>query len=187
MDRRAMRTANTRSTHSFLNIHGIFSNPVTAALAITLIIGYVVDRQLKPRPLDNRELLLAPLALLYFGADTLSKTQLTPFLTTDIFCSVIIGAYFGFRSLSSMKLYADKLHGEAIVEGTWAYLKWYLLSIICRALVTGFLYIVFSASISIKAIEAGFLLSAGVFVGMRSVELYFRSQRLGIPLAKKRK
>lgn len=187
MDRRAMRAANAGHAHTALNVHNIFSNPLTATLAIVGIIAYIVDRQLEPRPLDNRELLLAPVALLYFGANALAKLPVTTFAVLDVACSVVIGAYFGVRSLSSAKLYADRVHGEAVIEGTWAYLKWYVLSIVSRMAVTGVLYALFGGEISVKVIEAGFLLSAGVFVGVRSVAMYAKSRRLGIPLAQKRK
>lgn len=185
MDRRALRASN--HTHGSLSLHSIFSNPITATLAIIVAIAYIIDRQLRPRPLDNRELLLMPLALLYFGANALWKTSVSVSGSIDVALSVIIGIYFGYRSLSSLKLYANKTSGEAVVEGTWGYLKWFALSMLCRLLVAGLLYGVDGGKASLKTAEAGFLLSTGVFVGIRSVALYYRARQLRIPLAQKRK
>ena len=165
-------------------IHTIFSNPITATLAIVIAIAYIIDRQLKPRPLDSRELLLIPLALLYFGANALWKTSLTTTSAIDVALSIAIGIYLGYKSLSSMKLYADKVHGEAMIEGTITYLKWFALSMVCRLLVGGTLYAI-EGKASLKTAEAGFLLSTGAFVGMRSIDLYYKAERLGIPLARR--
>jgi len=169
-----------------MTIHSIFSSPWTATVAIIVIIAYIVDRQLKPRPLDNKELLLTPLLLLYFGANTMSQISITPIAMIDIIASVGIGVYFGVLSLRGITLYADTVHGEAIVKGTWKYLQWYALSILARMIITGGLYVV-GGNISLKITEVGFLLSAAAFVGTRSLYLYYRSQQLGIPLAQKRR
>lgn len=187
MDRRALRASHAAHAHPFLNIHSIFSNPITATVVIVVAVAYVIDRQLKPRPLDSRELLLLPLALLYFGANALWKTSITPLGVIDLVLSVAIGLYFGYRSLSSLKLYADKTYGEAVVEGSWSYLKWFVLSMLCRLLLGGLLYVADGGRASFKTAEAGFLLSTSVFIGLRSVDLYYRAGRLGIPLAQKRR
>lgn len=167
-------------------LHFLFTNPVTATFAILLAIAYIVDRQLKPRPLDNRELLLMPLALLYFGVNALWKIPITTSGIIDIGLSITIGAYFGYRSLRSLKLYADATYGEAVVEGTWSYLKWFILSMVCRLLIASLFYLL-EGKASFKLAEAGFLLSTGVFVGVRSIDLYYKSQRLGIPIAQRRR
>lgn len=187
MDRRTLRADNANHAHNALNIHAIFSNPLTATFAILIAVIYIVDRQLKPRPLDNRELLLMPLALLYFGANALWKTHMTTMSVIDIASSILIGAYFGYKSLGSLKLYADRTYGEAVVEGTWSYLRWFVLSMACRLIIAGLLYIADSNKTSVKTAEAGFLLSTSVFIGIRSINLYYKANRLGIPLAQKRR
>lgn len=168
-------------------IQDIFSNPITATVAIVAVVALVVDRQLRPRPLDNRELLLTPLALLYFGGNALWGTSVTWIDGLDIGLSIAIGLYFGYRSLSSLKLYADKVHGEAVVEGTWGYLRWFVYSMLCRVAVAGLFYWMNGGHVSLKTAEAGFLLSTAVFIGVRSVDLYYRADHLGIPLAQKRR
>lgn len=168
-------------------MHFLFSNPITTSLAILFVVGYIVDRQLKPRPLDTRELLLMPIIMFYFAANALWGSAYTTPLVIEIVISVIIGVYFGYKSLAGIKLYADKVHGEAVIEGTWGYLKWYGLSIVARVVLIGVLYALYGGGVFSKATEAGFLVSTGVFVGVRSVDLYYRAEKLGIPLAQKRK
>jgi hypothetical protein len=127
-----------------------------------------------------------PLALLYFAIRTLSDASLNDITTVEIASSILIGTFFGYKSLSGIKLYPDKTHGHAIIKGTWDYLKWFALSMACRAILLGGLLAIYGAAALSNATEGGFLLSTAIFVGVRSAGLYYRAEKLGIPLASRR-
>lgn len=152
---------------------------VVIALAV---VGLVIVRQVQPRPVSARGLLLLPVILIVIGATEVTRAaprgqSLTgaqsAWLAADLAVSAVLGAARGF----TVRLFEQA--GELWRRGTKLTLMLWLATIAARLVIS----VVGSHHGAGKVLDDGLLLTLGVTLGAQYGVVMWRGARTGIPFA----
>jgi hypothetical protein len=146
------------------------------------LVGWIIVRQVQPRPFNPRQLLILPAIMIIVGASEVSKaapsghsltnTQIT-WLVVDLAVAVVSGV----ARAVTIRLYEQA--GELWRQGTRVTVVLWLASIAARLVIA----LIGSHAGAGKVLDDGLLLSFGVSLVVQAAVLIWRGQQLGIPFA----
>jgi hypothetical protein len=157
------------------------------AITIVVILAavvYLVIRQLQPRLLSRRELVLLPLVLAFFLARSLVSSPITDQEIIHVVAFGGLGIVFGLLSCTALRLSSDPATGVAVVSGTWAYLLWWILAFVARLGMLVVLNLIAGSPLNTIGSTASILASACGLLVVRSLYLGLRAAALDLPLAR---
>lgn len=150
----------------------------TSALLVIAVLAFLVYRQIIPRRLSARSLLLVPVVILYFLWRSLASFHATDATVLDTALDAAVTLVVGLLAAQQLRLYPDPDTGRAMVGGSLRYFLWWLAAFVVKsALAVAF-------GMTSPAAVAGFeiLLPVFILVASRNAYLYWRAMRLGLPL-----
>jgi hypothetical protein len=162
---------------------GNVGNQFAIGLLALLGIIFIAYRQLRTRPVSLWLLLTVPLLLLFFALRGFNQLQTDAASMTQLVASVLIGIVFGYAACLGLRVYSDHETGEAVVQGTWAYVSWFILAVLARIIIAVVIHFTFHTQVITDSSWVIQLLSLAAFIGVRSVYLYIRTKSLGLPIA----
>jgi hypothetical protein len=142
------------------------------------ILAYIIYRQLRPRRLHVRGLVIAPLLILYFILSSVGSFHPTSSETTEIVATSVISLVLGLLACRSLRVYASPTNGKAMASGSWTYFLWWVASFVIKA----GLAIAFEGSSFKNLNEVEILIPVFLLVSTRSAYLYWKTTQLGLQL-----
>jgi hypothetical protein len=153
-------------------------NLISSVLITIIVVGLLVWRQLKPRRLSERGLILMPLILAYFTANALPGFRSTGPRLTEIAITCFVSLVAGLLACRQLKVYASPATGKAMAGGSWTYFLWWLGAFVVKAGLAA----AFGETNFRNVSEFEILLPVLILVVTRNAYLYYKAERLGIAL-----
>ena len=155
------------------------ANNVLISVAFTLVVvGLLVYRQLRPRRLSERGLVVLPLIVLYLIFQSLPSFHPTGMKLVEVGISIAVSVIFGLLACRQLKVYASPKTGKAMASGSWEYFLWWLAAFIVKGLLS---FAFGETSISgVNQIEV--LIPVFFLVVTRNIYLFWRVDQLGLEL-----
>lgn len=152
--------------------------PVLSVLVALAVVALLVYRQVRPRRLSARTLLLIPLVLLYFLWRSLGSFHLTPTVVLETAVDVAVALVAGLLAARQLRVYPSPETGRAMLGGSLRYFLWWLGAFVVKAA----LAVAFGAD-SLSAVSgAELLIPVFLLVATRNAYLYWRASALGLAL-----
>lgn len=160
------------------SLDSLLQNPIFSVVLVVVIFGWIIYRQLRPRKLHVRGLLIAPVIILYFLIRSFPSFHPTATEILDMIITSIVSLVFGLLACRSLKVYASPQTGKAMASGSWTYFLWWLASFVIKAGLAVFLGETSARSINTVQI----LIPVFLLVVTRNAYLYWRATSLGLQL-----
>jgi hypothetical protein len=158
------------------------STQVFSAVVAIVLAGLIIVRQVRPRPVAMRGLVVLPLVLIVIGVSTVAKaapkgqsmtSAETTWLAVDLALGVVSGVARGF----TVRLYEQA--GELWRRGTRLTVILWLVTIALRVVIS----VVGSKHGAARVLNDGVLLTLGVSLGAQYGLVWWRGTQSGIPFA----
>ncbi len=148
----------------------------------TVLIGvaafvYLVYRQVTPRALSTRSLVLVPLILLYFLWRSLPSFSPTPTILVETSVDAVVTLVLGLLAVRQLQVYSNPTTGRAMVGGSLRYFLWWLAAFVAKA---GLAIAFGVTAANVTGLEI--LLPVFLLVASRNAYLYWRAVSIGLPL-----
>lgn len=164
-----------------MNMNIDFSNPLVSIALTVLVLGLLIYRQLRPRRLSSRGLVIIPAIVLYFILNNISAFHPSTTKLVEVGISVVVSITFGLLACRELKVYASEKTGKAMASGSWVYFLWWLAAFIVK---TG-LSFAFGETMT-NANQVEILIPVFFLVATRSAYLFWRVEQLGLELHSRR-
>ena len=163
-----------------MGIGGILGGTSGAQSIVIVIaaIAFMVYRQIVPRRLSGRTLLIVPLILAFLVWQGLATFHPSSAQITDIAVSSIISLVFGILAARQLRVYADPNTGTAMAAGSLTYFLWWLGAFAVKVALAVALGETSTGGLS----EMDLLIPLFFLVATRSAYLYWRATQLNLPL-----
>jgi len=150
----------------------------TTVLIVAAVLAYLIYRQVVPRRLTGRSLVLVPLVLLCFVLQSLPHFQPSPTGLIDTVISAVVSLVLGLLAARQLRVYASPETGKAMAGGSWTYFLWWLAAFVLKAILAVALGETAFGSVS----QVEILLPILLLVATRDAYLYWRAAQLGLAL-----
>ena len=148
------------------------------SIVLTLaVIGFMIYRQVRPRRLSSRSLIIVPLVLLFFIARSSPLLHLTSTKVVEIGIDVVVSLTAGLLAARQLHVYASPDTGRAMAGGSWTYFLWWLGAFVVKAAV---IVAMGETAQSMSTVEV--LVPLFLLVVTRNGYLYWKATRLGLAL-----
>jgi len=162
----------------FAGLLGGQGGAVESVVVVVLVVAFLVYRQVVPRRLSTRALLLVPAVLLYFLLQALPSFHPSGETLGQIGVDVAVNLLLGLLAARQLRVYRSPETGKAMVGGSWTYFLWWLLAFAIKAgLAVAFGETGLSGMSDVEILIPVFLL-----VATRNAYLYRRATQLGLAL-----
>ncbi|MCL2395185.1 MAG: hypothetical protein FWC87_10905 [Acidimicrobiaceae bacterium] len=158
------------------------SNQVLGVVIAVAVAGLVIARQVQPRPVSARALLLLPLVLIVIGVVEVTRAvpkgqSLTGTEGAWLAADLALGAVFGVARGFTVRLYEQA--GELWRRGTKVTVALWGVTIAARIVIS----ILGHHHGAGKVLDDAVLLTLGITLGAQSGIVMFRGSRSGVPFA----
>lgn len=150
---------------------------VLAIVITILVFAFMIYRQVRPRQLSVRGLVIVPVILLFFIARSSPALHLTSSKLLGIAVDVVVSLVLGLLATRQLEVYASPETGRAMVRGSWTYFLWWLGAFVIKGAVAVALGEATTSMNSVELIIPLFLL-----VITRNAYLYWKATQLGLRL-----
>jgi hypothetical protein len=151
---------------------------IQSILLTIVIVGFLVYRQIRPRRLSSRGLILMPIIVVYFIVQALPTFHPTPTRLVEMGVTAAVSIVFGLLACRQLKVYASDKTGKAMASGSWEYFLWWLGAFAVKAILS----VIFGETDLSKVSEVDILVPVLLLVVTRNVYLYLRVNKLGLEL-----
>lgn len=154
------------------------SGPLGSIVLAILVIVFLVYRQIVPRQLSGRSLLLVPVVLLYFLLQSLPSFHPDAQSLLETGIDIVLNLVLGLLATRQLRVYASPATGKAMASGSWTYFLWWLAAFVVKAgLAVAFGETGFSGVSQVEILIPVFIL-----VVTRNIYLYWKATQLGLTL-----
>ena len=148
--------------------------PVIVSLAV---FGFVIYRQLRPRKLSLKGLIILPAIILFFLIKSLSEFHLTEKDIIETILMSIISIVLGLLACRQLYVYKGPTD-RAMVKGNWTYILWWFAAFVVKA----GLSFVFGET-SLKGVsQTEIFIPVFFLMTARSAYLYWKTKQMGLIL-----
>ncbi len=150
----------------------------TSILVVVAVLAFLVYRQVMPRRLSARSLIIMPIVLLYFLWRSTASFHATGSAVLDTGLDAAVTLALGLLAARQLRLYPDPQTGRAMASGSLRYFLWWL----AAGIVKSALAVAFGITSPAAVSGAEILLPVFILVVTRNSYLYWKATRLGLPL-----
>jgi hypothetical protein len=154
------------------------NSPVVSALLVIVVLALLVYRQVHPRRLSTRGLVVVPLIILYFVLNALPGFHPTSAKLTEIGISIVVSIVLGLLACRQLKVYASPTTGKAMASGSLTYFLWWLAAFIIKS----GLSVAFGETSFNNVSQVEILIPVFLLVATRNAYLYWKASKLGLSL-----
>jgi hypothetical protein len=148
--------------------------PVIISLAV---FGFVIYRQMRPRKLSQKGLIILPAIILFFLINSLPTFHPNQKDIIELVIMSIVSIVLGFLACRQLHVYKGSTE-RAMVKGNWTYLLWWIAAFVIKAILS-----IFFGETSLKSIsETEIFLPVFFLMITRSLYLYWKVNKLGFIL-----
>lgn len=159
------------------------NNPIIAVVVTLVAVGFLIYRQVRPRRLSERGLVVMPLIVLYFILQAFPSFHPTSIKLVEVGISIAVSVVFGFLACRQLKVYASPSTGKAMASGSWVYFLWWLGAFIVKALLS----VGFGETSASGVNQVEILIPVFFLIVTRNLYLFWRVNQLGLELHSHRK
>jgi hypothetical protein len=158
-------------------MENLLNNPIISVALSLAIISYIIYRQIRPRKISKKGLIIFPLIILFFIIQTFPTFHPTATKLFEIITSSIASITLGLLACRQLHVYKGPT-GKAMAKGSWTYFLWWLGTFIVKSLLS----ILFGETNfqSINQIEI--FLPVFFLITTRNAYLYWKTTKLGLDL-----
>lgn len=157
---------------------GFDNNPIFSVVLTIGVLGFLIYRQVRPRRLSARGLIVVPLIILYFLLKSLPDLQATPTKMIEISISIVVSLILGLLACRQLKVYPSPTTGKAMASGSWTYFLWWLAAFVVKSALS----VAFGETSFNHVSQVEILIPVFLLVATRNAYLYWRVSQLGLKL-----
>jgi hypothetical protein len=157
-------------------MHGM-ENIVISSIITIGVISYVIYRQIRPRKLSTKSLIIIPLLILFFLVKSLPSFQLTQKTMLEILVMSAVSIILGLLACRQLHVYKG-VSGKAMVKGSWMYFLWWLAAFVIKSLLS----IAFGETSFSNVSQTEIFLPVFFLMVTRNGYLYWKANKLGLTL-----
>jgi hypothetical protein len=152
--------------------------PLGSIVLVLLVIAFLIYRQIVPRQLSGRSLLLVPVVLFYFLVESLPSFHPDATKLAEVGVDIVVNLVLGLLATRQLRVYASPASGRAMASGSWTYFLWWLLAFAVKA---GLAFAFGDTGVSgVSQVEI--LIPVFILVVTRNLYLYWKARQLGLQL-----
>lgn len=155
----------------------LLTNPLFSILIVIVFLGYIIFRQLRPRKLSLRGLVLFPVLILLFSIHALSSFHPTTTKIIEIVITTVVSVILGLLACRELKVYKSD-SGKAMVKGSWTYFLWWVAAFIIKSVLS----VLFGETKFSTVSQIEILIPVFLLIITRNGYLYWKAQKLGLKL-----
>jgi hypothetical protein len=155
----------------------IVHNPVIAILLVSIVIAIILYRQLRPRKLSQKSLLIFPVIILYFIIQSIPTFHPTTTKLLEIVITSVVSITLGFFACRQLSVYKGAT-GKAMAKGSWVYFLWWLAAFVIKAILS----LLFGETTFSSTNQLEIFLPLFFLILTRNVYLYWKTTKLGLEL-----
>jgi hypothetical protein len=152
-------------------------NLIISGFIIIAVIAYVIYRQIRPRKLSTKSLIIIPLIILYFLVKSLPSFQPTQKNILEIMVMSVISVILGLLACRQLHVYKGTT-GKAMVKGSWKYFLWWLATFVIKSILS----VAFGETSFASVSQFEIFLPVFFLMLTRNSYLYWRTVKLGLVL-----
>jgi hypothetical protein len=160
----------------------ILNSTAFSALLVVVIIGILIFRQIHPRRLSGRGLVVVPLIILYFLIKAWPELHPSMANIVEVGISSIVSLVLGVLACQQLRVYPSPDTGKAMTKGSWTYFLWWLAAFVIK----GCLAVAFGETSFSSVNQVEILIPVFLLVTTRNAYLYWKVTELGLDLHGKR-
>jgi hypothetical protein len=150
---------------------------VTSTLIVIAVIAFIIIRQIRPRKINQRSLLITPAILLFFLLDSFKTFHQTQKGITEIVIMSIVTIALGLLACRQLHVYEGP-SGRAMAKGSWTYFLWWLAAFIIKAILS----VLFGETSFSSVDQTEIFLPIFLLMITRSGYLYWKVNKLNLIL-----
>jgi hypothetical protein len=154
------------------------ANSILSTLIVIVIIAALIYRQIRPRRLSTRGLVIMPLIILYLLVQALPTFHPTMSKIEEITITAVVSLVLGILACRQLKVYASPKTGKAMASGSLTYFLWWLAAFAIKA----GLSVAFGETDFSNVSQVEILIPVFLLVVTRSAYLYWKVSTLGLEL-----
>lgn len=158
-------------------IHTFIQNNFISIFITIAIVVFLIYRQIRPRKLGRRSLILFPLIILYFLIQSLPSFHPTHTKIMEIILSSTVSTILGLLACRQLHVYEGS-NGKAMAKGSWTYFLWWLGAFIIKSCIS----IMFGETSLSRVSQLEILIPVFILVTTRNAYLYWKVYKLKLKL-----
>ena len=148
--------------------------PIIISVAV---FAFIIYRQLRPRKVSQRGLILIPATILFFLANSLPTFHPTQKEILEVILMSLISIVLGLLACRQLHVYEGPTQ-RAMVKGSWTYFVWWLIAFTVKALLS-----ILLGETSFNSLnQTEIFLPIFFLVITRNAYLYWKTKQLGLIL-----
>ncbi len=155
----------------------LWQNPFISLLLVIIFIAFLIYRQLRPRKLSRRALIIFPIIILYIILQSLPGFHPDQAKLIDIVISAIVSTILGLLACRQLHVYKGP-SGKAMAKGNWTYFLWWLAAFIIKGVIAVMLGETKTQNIS----QVEILLPVFMLLVTRNAYLFWKVNKLQLVL-----
>ncbi len=155
----------------------ILQNSLVPILLVLILLCFLIYRQLRPRKLSLKGLIIFPLIILFFILQSITSFHPDSTKLMEIVITSIISAVLGLFACRQLHVYKGS-SGKAMAKGNLTYFLWWLVAFIIKAIIAILLGETKAQNVS----QVEILLPVFILLVTRNAYLYWKVNRLNLIL-----
>lgn len=152
-------------------------NIIFSGVIAILVIAFLVYRQLRPRKLSKRGLLIIPGIILFFLIKSVPSFTPTQTKLLEILIMSVVSITLGLFACRELRVYKGTA-GKAMAKGSWKYFLFWLAALIIKSILS----ILFGETSLHTVSQTEIFLPIFFLMATRNAYLYWRTKKLGLTL-----
>ncbi|HSX09952.1 MAG TPA: hypothetical protein VLF93_07385 [Candidatus Saccharimonadales bacterium] len=154
-----------------------FEETILPVLISVAVFGFVIYRQLRPRKLSQKGLIILPAIILFFLIKSFSAFHPTEKEIIETLLMSIISIVLGLLACRQLHVYKGPTD-RAMVKGNWTYILWWFAAFVIKAVLS---YIF--GETSLKGVsQTEIFIPVFFLMTARSAYLYWKTKQMGLIL-----
>lgn len=154
----------------------MFDN-IISIIVVIAVITFIVYRQIRPRKISQKGLIILPAIILFFIIKSLPSFHPTQKEITEMILMSIITIILGLLACRQLHIYEGST-GKAMAKGNWTYFLWWLAAFVIKSILSVALGETSLSSVN----QTELYLPIFLLMATRNAYIYWKTQKLGLIL-----
>ena len=158
-------------------MENLLQGPLISIVLTVVFIVFIIYRQIRPRKLSRKSLVIFPLIILYFVVKAYPTFTPTQIKLLEMTISSIVSITFGLLACRQLHVYKGP-SGKAMAKGNWTYFLWWFAAFVIKSLLS----ILFGETNFKTVSQFEILLPIFFLIVTRNAYLYWKTTKLELTL-----
>jgi len=150
---------------------------IVSIIIIIAVIAFILYRQIRPRKISQKGLIILPAIILFFIIKSLPSFHPTQKEITEMIIMSIITIILGLLACRQLHIY-EGATGKAMAKGNWTYFLWWLAAFVIKSILS----VLFGETSLSSVNQTGLYLPIFLLMTTRNAYIYWKTKKLGLIL-----